>query len=353
MLALIIYIANAFANQIPQREVDENFKPQYGVSYSFEHAQWYGLDAREAYVKLLDEVKFDWVRLSFFWDRHTKSGGELNLEELEFAIEEAQKRDIKVVIALGLKTPYYPEYHPPQLIREKIEFGQRLDASHPIAKDVIEIDREVVEVLARWDNIIFWQVENEPLIGNVNRWKIDASLVAAEVDTVRAADFKKRPVILNHAGVGFYDASWKDLLPILQKGDVFAVNAFFKTKGIDLVTAKIFGQEIHILWPDHLVWPVHSWGILSPDFESFKKAVESHGSKLWVLEMQAEPYVKNLGEAGDPLLSFTPADIGDANRFLRSYGIESVGFWGAHFWQYREKMGDDSWMEEVKQVVNQ
>src|SRR3989338_8376584 len=96
------------------------------------------------------------------------------------------------------------------------------------------MERGVVEELSVFDNISHWQVENEPLVGVSDKIEVDPSLVAKEVEAIRKADANKRPVILNHAGVGFYDRKWQKLLPILQKGDVFGANAFFKTKGIDL-----------------------------------------------------------------------------------------------------------------------
>lgn len=340
-LILVIYVSNAFANPIPLRKFDPNFKPKYGVTYSFEQAGWFGLGPRSSYTKLLDEFDFDWVRLSFHWAKY-------NISDLKFAVGEAAKRDVDVIVALGAKTPYFPEYKWPDEIKSRVKFGDTIDLDHPVANDILEINKSVVRELSNYDNIIFWQVENEPLIGNVNRWKIDPGLIAAEVEAVRSTDPKNRPIILNHAAVGFYDTSWQKLLPILKKEDVFAVNAFFKTKGIDIFNAKILGREIHILWPDHLVWPVHSWRIFSPDFGQIKKKVENNGNLLWILEMQAEPYIKNLDEAQDQFLSFEPVDIKAADSFLKSYEIESVGLWGAHFWQYREEQEDRSWIEAVK-----
>lgn len=360
-LLIAIYISNAFANPIPKRPVDPNFKPSYGISYSFEQAGWYGLNPRQNYIRLLDEFKFEWIRLPFFWDQMAQlrqgSDGQVDwifnerFEDLKFAIEEAQKRNVKVIIALGAKTPYFPEYHWPQNVASKVKFAEKITRDHPVAADILTIDRKVVSELAGYENIGWWQVENEPLIGNVNKWKIDPSLVAAEVGIVRRSDPQKRPIILNHAATGFYDASWKKLLSILAPGDVFAVNAFFKTKGTDLVTARLFGRELHVLWPDHLVWPVHSWLFLSPNYRLIKETVEKNGNEFWILEMQAEPYIKKLEEADDPFLTFTPSDIQTGEKFLRSYKIESIGLWGVHFWQYRQKLNDQSWTESVKSIV--
>ena len=359
-LIAVIFLAQGFINPIPERKVDPNFKPQYGFSYSFEQAGWYGLDPRTDYLRLLDEFEFSWVRLPFFWDQtllrsNQASEGQvddLNLDDLKFAIEEAKKRNVGVIVAIGAKVPYFPEYHWPKEIASKVKFGERITINHPEAEEILEIDHKVVSELSQYDNIIYWQVENEPLIGNINKWKIDPSLVSAEVEFVRNSDPQKRPVILNHAATGFYDKSWRSLLSILKPGDVFAVNAFFKTKGKDLITAKIFGREIHILWPNHLVWPVHSWLWLSPNYQSIKNQVEERGLKFWILEMQAEPYIKKLEEADDSLLSFIPQDIKAADNFLRSYQVESVGLWGVHFWQFREKQGDNLWVGTAKEIVN-
>lgn len=360
VLVLVAYVASAFVNPIPKRDIDLNFKPKYGVSYSFEQAAWYGFNPRQSYINLLDQFNFAWVRLPFFWNLtllRSKGATEgqvidLNLDDLEFAIDQAQKRNIGVIIALGAKTPYFPEYHWPEEIAAQVEFGQKITIEHPMATRILNIDKKVVQAVAIYPNIIYWQVENEPLVGNVNKWKIDPSLVAAEIKIINENDPFKRPIILNHAASGFYDQSWKSLLSILRPGDVFAMNAFFKTKGTDLITASIFGRNVHILWPDHLVWPVHSWRGLSPNFENIKKQVEAKGIKFWILEMQAEPYIKKIEEADDPFLTFEPGDILEANRFLLSYKIESIGLWGAHFWQFRDQNGDSRWIDAVGELVN-
>src|SRR3989344_369929 len=352
---MFVFVITAFLNPIPVRQIRTDYRPLYGVSYSFEQAGWYGHNPREDYVEMLEEFEFDWVRLPFFWNQMVDPAtGEFNqnFENLKFAIAEAQKRNVGVIAAIGAKTAYFPEYHWPREIEDQVKFGEIIDSDHQIADDILAMDGKVIDELSAFDNIIYWQVENEPLIGNVYKWKIDPFFVAKEVDAVRQSDPKRRPIILNHAATGFYDTSWKKLLPILKEGDVFAVNAFFKTKGTDFITAKFLGREIHVLWPDHFVWPVQSWFVFSPDFSKIKEAVEANGNDLWVLEMQSEPYIKKIEEAKDPLLSFEPDDITAADRFLKSYQIKSIGFWGVHFWQYREENGDDSWTKVAGQIIN-
>lgn len=351
-LLLITLFLNAFLNTIPKKNIVGGFKPSYGVSYSFEQAGWYGLDGRKAYVALLDSADFDWVRLPFFWDQMVDVNGELKVEDLKFAIEEARKRNIKVVVALGAKTPYYPEFHLPQNIKDKIRFGETISVNHPVAKDLLAVDKKLVEELSKYDNISYWQVENEPFLANVNNWKIDKKLISAETEIVRSADSKKRPIILNHVGPTLFDRKYKDLLPLLLPGDVFSVNAYFKTQGVYLLSFEAFGRKIDIAWPRWLVWPVQSWTFFSVDFENVKKEVEGKGLKFWVLEMQSEPYIRSREDGMRKSLSFSPRDLENADNFLRSYRIESVGLWGAHFWQFRQKAGDGTWIEAVKGIVD-
>lgn len=354
ILLVVAYVANAFVNPFPDRESQSqsNKRPLYGFTYSFEQAGWYGLSPRESYIKLLDEVKFDWVRLPFFWNQMINENGELKIEDLEFATQEAQKRNIGVIIALGTRTPYYPEYKWPNEVASKVKFGDTIDINHPAAADILQIDRKLVEQLSGYDNITYWQIENEPFLAAINNWKIDTSLLEAEVKVVREADPGGRPIILNHVGPATLDKRYKKLLELLTPGDILGVNAYFKTQGVDILAFKIFGREVHIEWPRWLVFPNHSWLFLSPDYDQLKRETQAKGVDLWILEVQAEPYIRKVEEARADEFFYTAQDLIKADKFMKSWDVESIGLWGVHFWQYRQSLGDNSWVEAVKSVVN-
>ena len=363
-LLLFIIIFNAFLNPFPKKNVPEGFGPRYGISYSFEQAEWYGLDSRKAYINLLDQVKVDWVRLPFFWDHpsttlrtssSTTSGQSStnlgNIDDLKFGIEEAKKRNVKVIIALGAKTPYYPEYHLPKDVAGQIKFGETISLKNPVTARILEIDKKVVETLSAYDNIEAWQVENEPFLANINNWKIGKDLLAAEAEAVRATDPLSRPIILNSVAPTLFDSSYKSLLKILKPGDILGVNAYFKTQGVYLFSFSIFDKEVHVPWPSWLVWPVQSWVGFSVNFGDLRDEATNAGVKLWVLEMQAEPYVRTLDDAKRNL-AYEPGDIVKADGYLKSSMVESIGLWGAPFWQFRQKNGDNSWIEMVQNLVN-
>lgn len=352
-LLLVIYISYAFANPFPIRKSGIETKPSYGFTYIFDDAGWYGLDPRESYMKLLDEFDFQWVRLPFFWDQMVDANGNLKLDDLIFAISEAQKRDVEVVIALGAKTPSYPEFHWPEEIASKVRFGEVIAASHPAASEILEIDGKVVRALASFDNISHWQVENEPYAANIRNLKIDKSLIEKEVEVVRSADPRARPIILNHVGPATVDRRWKPLLNLLKPDDILSVNAYFKTQGVYLLAFSFLGNQIEIRWPRWFTFPTQSWLFLSPDYKSIKEEAQSKNVGFWLLEMQAEPYIRTLDDANKKDFAFTPEDLSKADLLLRSQDVETIGLWGVHFWQYREKLGDSSWMSAAKKIVNQ
>src|SRR3990167_5707126 len=157
--AAFVFIITAFLNPIPTRQIKSNNKPLYGISYSFEQAGWYGNNPREDYVKMLEEFKFDWVRLPFFWNQMVDKDGSFNknFEDLKFAIGEAQKHNVKVIVAIGAKTPYFPEYHWTKEVENQVRFGEVIGAGHEVAHDILAIDEKVVSELAPFDNITFWQ----------------------------------------------------------------------------------------------------------------------------------------------------------------------------------------------------
>ncbi len=343
---------NAFLFPFPKKNVPNGPKPLYGFSYSFENTAWFGLDPKKTLIELYDCCKFSWVRLPFYWDTMIDKNGELRIEDLEFAITEAKKRNIKVVVTLGLKTPYYPEFHLPKHIQDQIKFGQIVDINHPVVQDLLKLDQKVVLELSRYDNIAYWQVENEPLLANINNIKINPNLIAAEVDLVRKTDPMKRPIILSHVGPSKFDNNWKMLLPILKPGDILGVNAYFKTQGVNLLAFGLFKHEFNIPWPNGFVWPVQSWYFLSPNFERLNKLLEERGNSLWVMELQADPYIRTLSDAKKNSFNFQADDIKKADIYIKKSRIKSIGFWGSSFWLYREKNGDSSWMRTVMEIVN-
>jgi len=278
--------------------------------------------------------------------------GALQIDDLKFAVEEAEKRNVKVIIALGAKTPYYPEFHLPDSLSSQLGKGEEINIDSPIAEQILEIDRKLIEELRGYENISYWQIENEPFTPNENGWTLSENLIREEIKVVRDADSVNRPIILSHVGPAVFDLRFQKLLKLLEPGDVLGVNAYFKTQAPNLINLNIFGNQLAVPWPRGFFWPVQSWGFFSPNFEGIGNTASKSGVDVWVMELQAEPYVRNLEEARRREFSFNANDIKAANDYISSKNVETIGLWGAPFWLYRESIDDSGWVEMVKSIVN-
>ena len=92
-----------------------NFPKQveYGVTFSPQYAKYLGLNWKEIYIKMLDELKVDRLRLPSYWEDIEKQRGNFNFEDEDFMLDEAGKRGAKIILVVGVRQPRWPECHLP------------------------------------------------------------------------------------------------------------------------------------------------------------------------------------------------------------------------------------------------
>ena len=123
----------------------------WGVTFSPVYARdELGLDWREAYLAVLDDLKVDRIRLSAYWDEIENSKGSYDFTDLDFQVSEAGKRNVNMIVAVGRRLPRWPECHDPWWLNgmNSVEVEQRQ----------LKFVREVIERYAGNENIIYWQV---------------------------------------------------------------------------------------------------------------------------------------------------------------------------------------------------
>ena len=92
---------------------------KYGVSFSRFHADELGLDWKETYLAILDELGVKNLRFSAHWPITEPERDKYNFAELDFQFKEAEKRNASVILAVGHRLPGWPECHTPKWV-EKI-----------------------------------------------------------------------------------------------------------------------------------------------------------------------------------------------------------------------------------------
>ncbi len=165
----------------------------YGVSFSKLHADELGLEWKEVYLALLDDLGVRKLRLSAHWPMIEPEEDRFSFEELDFQMQEAEKRGAKVILAVGRKTPGWPECHTPVWIEGKsVEEERRHRLSYIQA---------IVERYRDSSALHRFQVENEPFLNYARHLcgEPDEKFFAQEVALVRSLD-PHHPIVVTDGG---------------------------------------------------------------------------------------------------------------------------------------------------------
>ncbi|OGF64335.1 hypothetical protein A2661_02370 [Candidatus Giovannonibacteria bacterium RIFCSPHIGHO2_01_FULL_45_24] len=286
----------------------------YGVTFSQKFSEELGLNWRENYLAILDDLKVKDLRLVAYWDLVEPEEGKFNFNDLDWQIAEAEKRGAKVILVVGRKVPRWPECHISSWARDNPlgGGGERVGFLLRYVKEVVKRYRSNPAVWA-------WQVENEPLFPFGECGTTPLSLLNQEIKLVKSLD--TRPIILTDSGeLGF---AWPYLA---AKSDIFGTTLY------RYVTHKWFGEIKYSLIPAYY-FRIKAWW-----------AEKVLGKQILISELQAEPW--NNGEM-NPEIFKEIIDYAERAGFPKAY------FWGAEWWYWmKEKQNNPKMWDAVKNLIN-
>lgn len=298
-----------------------NSEVTYGVTYSKPFAEYMGLDWKEAYLALLDDLEVRRLRIPAYWTEIEKEKGKYTFDDLDWQIEQAASRGAGIVFVVGQKQPRWPECHIPAWVGD-LSYEQRRT----------EIEETLSTVINRYkDNpaIIAWQVENEPFLPYGECPAIDEELLDMEIAAVRKLDFT-RPIIITDSGElsTWYSAASR---------------------------ADILGTTLYrIVWNENLGYVHYP---ISSLFYRFKAAFITYFTdveKIVIMELQGEPW-------GPKCILEMPLEEQyesmNAEQFRRNIAfVSNVEFseaylWGGEWWYWLKTVkGDDRLWEEARKI---
>ncbi len=284
----------------------------WGVNYSQSQAEYLGLDWRATFLAIADDLHVTHVKLITNWSWVEGKRGELYFGDIDWQMREAERRGLKVIYVLGLKTGRWPECHVP-------DWAKTL----PKAEQQQEVLQYIAQVVSRYKTsraIVYWQVENEPLFkfGECPSWYYENDhFLRSEVALVKALD-PSRKVIISDSGER---SSWRHAADI---GDVVGITLYRSTG------RSIFG--------------LRTYAFLGPSFYRRKVDVinSRFGKEVICVELQAEPWVSRpLMQASleKQVKAMSPARFEENVDFARQTGLGAFYVWGAEWWY---------WMKQVK-----
>jgi hypothetical protein len=311
LLGLILVVAvSSYA--LSRRSIPEQIT--YGVSFSKLHSEELGLDWKEVYGALLIELQPEHLRLSAHWPMVEPEEGRFNFEELDYQIAMAERRGPDVVLAVGKRTPGWPECHVP---------GWALDL--PKEEQEAEILAYIRAVVLRYKdapNVRYFQVENEPFLKFAEQYcpELDPEFLKKEIALVRelAPDV---PILVTDSGeMGKWYGAW-------GAGDVFGTSVYL------YVWYPPFGPIRYPMGP----------GL----FRAKQNVLEFFmGEKRTMLiELGLEPWLpKPIVHASleEQMNRMGYDKFTEAIDFAKRTGFDEQYLWGAEWWYYMRTVHNDS-----------
>ena len=293
----------------------------YGVSFSDEYASYLGLDFKKVFNKVLDDWNFKHIRLSAQWNLIEKTKGHYDWNNLDWMMGEASKRNVKVVLAVGHKTPRWPECHFPGWIDASSH-----NAHQPVLLDFIKT------VVARYKNhpaLEIWQVENEPFLSFGTCQPISMEYLKDEVALVKQLD-PSHPTMVTDSGEL---STWRRTA---KQAD------FFGTTLYRVVWDKTFGY-----------WS-YDW-ILPPFVYQAKLWFNRRDvNTAYITELQAEPWIPNMAlvdtQLDEQFKSMSLERLKKNIIFADKTSMARAYLWGAEWWYWLDSVGTHEFSDYIKQL---
>ncbi len=301
LLVLIVFVLSR-GKIYPQNELS------YGVTFSEKQATDLGLDWKQTYSAILDDLGVKKLRLSAYWDEVEPERGDFEWQDLDWQIDQASSRKAQVILALGGRLPRWPECHWPGWA------GQLDEAAR--GKEILTYIEQGIDRYKNNPTIVAWQIENEPFLSHFGECpSLDKNFLDQEIALARRLD--PRPIVITDSGEL---SIW---IPAASRADIFGTTMYRDTY------SKVLGRYIH--------YPI------GPSFFRFKKNIASffaHPKKWVVIELQAEPW--------GPI---SYQDMTEAERdrtmdlqkfkailaFAREAGFREFYLWGAEWWYWEKQ----------------
>lgn len=300
----------------------------WGINFSQKYATDLDMDWKAAYLKILDDLKPKTARLVIYWDQTEPTKGNYLYSDMLWQLDEAKKRDIKVIMTIGRKVLRYPECHEPTWWLTSADSDLKEQA-------LLDYIANTVNQLKGYDNIIMWQVENEPTYPFGECQKQYKETVQKEVELVSKLD--SRPVLIQDSGEG---GSWR---PFYLMGDYLGISMYRRT------WFNFYKEVTGISF--YVQYPIAHWAY---KVKAVLTAVPA--DKIIVTELQGEPWgpvinSKLTKEEADKTMSHQ--QFIDTISYAQKSGFSDIYFWGPEWWLWeKEVRGDAFYWDTAKAMLS-
>ncbi len=319
-IVLIVIISCAlfayfFLGQAPQSP-----SVNYGITFSTIHARNLGLNTQETYSAILNDLGTRSIRLPLYWNEIELQKGVYNFEEFDWYIQEAEKYGAKIIPVMGRKSPRWPECFLP-------EWGNELKKNEQQSA-LLRFISEAVTYYRKNENIIAWQIENEPFFefGECELW--EKEFLEKEIRTVKLLD--NRPIMVTESG------EWGTWVGAARRADIVG-STLYRTSWWNKLGIKEFVSPIP---------PIYYFRKANLINLLYKKPVI-------ISEFQLEPWGPRLIQdlsLEEQLRYMNLERLKDNIAYSKKTGFNTIYLWGAEWWYYMKLRGHPEFWNETKSL---
>ena len=163
----------------------------WGIAYSRIFSEQMGLDWRENYLAIVNDLRPEYLRLPVYWQDIEPEPGKFTWDYYDWMIDQAEKNKIKIILVIGRKTPRWPECNLPDWVNKKDLESQK----DPVLN-------EISQIVERYKNrpiLYAWQVENEPFLNFGECPLMGGDFLDQEIARVRQLD-PNHPIVVTDSG---------------------------------------------------------------------------------------------------------------------------------------------------------
>ncbi|MBI2436993.1 MAG: endo-1,4-beta-xylanase [Candidatus Magasanikbacteria bacterium] len=303
----------------------KKYPVDFGISFNQNHAVSLGLDWKQTYLAMLDDLKPTYIRIAAMWSEIEKQKGVYDFSDIDFMMHEAQTHGTKVTLVVGQKAPRWPECHVPAWSADLSESEYR--------QSLINYIGAVINRYKKHTALELWQVENEPFIrfrfGDCKNFKLE--LVDDEIKLVHILDDVHLVMVTDSGELSTWSTASK-------AGDIFGTTMYRVVRT-----------------PRGIVWK-YDW--LPAAFYRLKaKLVGIPLERLYIAELQAEPWFTNTAPTDTPLEEQTktmnPTRLVKHIEYAKRVGTRRAYLWGLEWWYWMKKIQqDDTMWKLIKEEVS-
>ena len=322
ILLIFLSLILVFAGYLFLGSSSQTKEIKWGVNFSQKHTELLGLDWKETYSAIFDDLGAKNVKLATYWDLIEKQEENYDFEDLDWQIKKAEDSGAEILLVIGMKTPRWPECHIP-------EWAKNLDKEQQQEK-ILNLIEKIVLRYANSEAISMWQVENEPFFPFGECLWTDKDFLKKEIAKVKSLDQQNRKILISDSGEGSFWFSAASL------GDVVGTTMYRK------------------------VW-IHQLGIyfnypFPPTFYSRKAEIIKaiFNKEVICVELQAEPWGPTLlyhSSLEEQEKTMNLEQFKKNIEFAKRTDLREFYLWGTE-WMYwlKEKQGKPEIWQEAKEL---